>query len=95
MSATMTPPSSVDVQLDTAPQVAQPVAAPVRVRPGPDAPSSRATHPRASTGRFGFALVTATWASALVVASAIAAVVLAVAQPILLAVDVYERRRYR
>jgi hypothetical protein len=91
MSATTTPPAGVDAPLDTAAQLPRPVAAPAR----PAVPLSRPTHPSVSSGRLGNALFIATWTPALAVAGVVAAAVLAVAQPILIARVLYEERRYR
>ena len=95
MSATMTPPATVDLPLDTTAQLPQDVAAPVRIRIGPDAPTRVPSHPSASTSRLSYGLFTATWISGLAVASVVASVVLLVAQPIVLAREIYGQRRYR
>ena len=95
MSATMTPPATVDAPLDTAAQRPRDVPAPARIRTGTDVSSSRPSRPSASAERFRYAVFTATWTSGLVVASAVAAVVLAVATPVVMARLMYEERRYR
>jgi hypothetical protein len=95
MSATITPPATVDAPLDTAAQPPRPVAAPERIRMEPDAASPRRSRPSVSSERFREALFAATWIPALAVASAVAAVVLAVSQPIVIAGVLYRQRRYR
>jgi hypothetical protein len=95
MSATITPPATVDAPLDTAAQAPRAVAAPARIRMEPDVASARRSRPSVPTERFREVLFTATWIPALAVASAFAAVVLAVSQPIVIAGVLYRQRRYR
>jgi hypothetical protein len=95
MSATMTPPTPVRTRPDTVARRPRPVAAPAQIRTEPHARPSRLTHLSASTERFRHGLFITMWAPALAVASVLGAAVLAVAQPIVLAREMYGERRYR
>ncbi len=88
MSATMSPPVTIDTPPETAVATPRPVSAPARLRAEPTAPAS-------STGRVREGLFFATWAPALVVAGAAAAVMLVLGAPIGMALARYEGRRYR
>jgi len=88
MSATMSPPVTVDTPSETAVQAPRPAAATAHLRAEPAVPASPTSPVRNG-------LFFATWAPALVVAGAAAAVVLVLGAPIGMALAWYEGRRYR
>jgi hypothetical protein len=96
MSATLSPAPTVEAPLETAAPSLRLVAVPPPIRLAPEVRSSDVTRPSVTThDGLRDALFTATWIPALAVASAVAAVGLAIAQPIVLARELYGERRYR
>jgi hypothetical protein len=95
MSATMTPPATVDEVLDIAAALSAPVAAPAPARTEPHLTSATPDRVGVSSGRLRNALFFAAWTPAIIAAGVVAAVALTVAQPIMVARAIYDERRYR